>query len=304
MAHSKVLVTLIICIGIIGSVVIVSKRLQTRDSLVKNPETTQNLLAAIDQTPDSDTDGDGLKDWEESLIGTDPQNPDTDGDKTNDGDEVTEGRDPKKSGPNDKNTAQNLISTTQTLDETLTDRVARDFFSRYVVAKQQNKDITPAEAASIAEQVVVNVPSTVQAKQYSPNDIITTTDDSESIRLAYAKQMSDILVQNSPKITDNPLEIVARLIKDPTMEDQNKLTLVINSYKTIINKTLSVTVPRRVGPEHLVYLNTLSSIYSTLTEVQQINNDPIRGYVAFSYYSKYLMQLSISFQNLKKASGV
>lgn len=304
MAHSKVLVTLIICIGIIGSVVIVSNRLQTRDSLVKNQDTTQNLLATLDQTPDSDTDRDGLKDWEESLIGTDPQNPDTDKDNTNDGDEVTEGRDPKKPGPNDKNTAQNLISTTQTLDETLTDRVARDFFSRYVVAKQQNKDITPAEAASIAEQVVVNVPSTVQAKQYSPNDIITITDDSESIRLAYAKQMSDILVQNSPKITDNPLEIVARLIKDPTMEDQNKLTLVINSYKTIINKTLSVTVPRRVGPEHLVYLNTLSSIYSTLTEVQQINNDPIRGYVAFSYYSKYLIQLSISFQNLKKASGV
>lgn len=304
MAHSKVLVTLIICIGIISSVVIVSNRLKTRELTIKTKENTENLLATLDQTPDSDTDSDGLKDWEESLIGTDPQNPDTDGDNTNDGDEITEGRNPKKPGPNDKNTAQNLISTTQTLDETLTDRVARDFFSRYVVAKQQNKDITPAEAASIAQQVVVNVPSTVQAKQYSPNDIITTTDDSESIRLAYAKQMSDILVQNSPKITDNPLEIVARLIKNPTMEDQNKLTLVINSYRTIINKTLSVTVPRRVGPEHLVYLNTLSSIYSTLTEVQQINNDPIRGYVAFSYYSKYLMQLSISFQNLKKASGV
>lgn len=35
-----------------------------------------------------DTDQDGLKDWEEVLWGTDPQNPDTDGDGVNDGDFV------------------------------------------------------------------------------------------------------------------------------------------------------------------------------------------------------------------------
>ena len=35
-----------------------------------------------------DTDGDGLTDLEEGLIGTDPNNPDTDGDGIEDGDEV------------------------------------------------------------------------------------------------------------------------------------------------------------------------------------------------------------------------
>lgn len=43
---------------------------------------------------DTDTDGDGLTDFEEALIGTDPRNPDTDDDGINDGDEVELGTDP------------------------------------------------------------------------------------------------------------------------------------------------------------------------------------------------------------------
>lgn len=48
-----------------------------------------------------DSDRDGLKDWEEMLRGTNPQNPDSDGDGTSDGEEVAKGRNPLLAGPND-----------------------------------------------------------------------------------------------------------------------------------------------------------------------------------------------------------
>lgn len=302
MAHSKVLVTLIICIGIISAFVIVSRTRQ--EKVLPAQEKNQDIIAITDTTADSDTDNDGLKDWEESLIGSDPQNPDTDNDGTSDGDEVAVGRNPIKKGPDDKSESQNLIIATTTPNETITDRVARDFFARYLLAKQQNTNITPEEAARIAGQVVVSVPSTMQAKEYDVKDINITTDDSESTRLAYARQMSDILIQNYPNINENQLEIVASMIKNPTTESREKFSTIMGSYQTIISQTLSLTVPKRVGPQHLVYLNTLSSVYSTLVNIQHIDNDPIQGYVAFSNYSTYLMQLSVAFQNLKKASGV
>lgn len=53
-------------------------------------------------TPDTepwqrDTDGDGLSDYQEAILGTDPRNPDTDGDGIRDGDEVfIYGTDPRK----------------------------------------------------------------------------------------------------------------------------------------------------------------------------------------------------------------
>lgn len=43
---------------------------------------------------DTDSDGDGLTDWEEDQLGTDPQNPDTDGDGLPDGWEIAHGLDP------------------------------------------------------------------------------------------------------------------------------------------------------------------------------------------------------------------
>ncbi|KKT19005.1 MAG: Thrombospondin type 3 repeat superfamily protein [Parcubacteria group bacterium GW2011_GWB1_43_8] len=62
------------------------------------------LVVAMDQTSqlDKDSDGDGLKDWEELLWKTDSNKADTDGDGTNDNEEITLNRNPLKAGPNDK----------------------------------------------------------------------------------------------------------------------------------------------------------------------------------------------------------
>ncbi len=47
-----------------------------------------------DVDPGTDSDGDGLTDWDERNLGTDPEHPDTDRDGIGDGDEVTDGTDP------------------------------------------------------------------------------------------------------------------------------------------------------------------------------------------------------------------
>jgi len=67
--------------------------------LIQLPVGMRNSSAQIDFKKDSDNDG--LKDWEEALWKTDPQNPDTDGDGTPDGKEVAEGRNPAIPGPDD-----------------------------------------------------------------------------------------------------------------------------------------------------------------------------------------------------------
>jgi len=78
-----------------------------------------------------------LKDWEENLWGTDPNNPDTDGDGTSDGKEVSEGRNPLIAGPNDliKDTIKNNNNNNyQNLNET--EKLSRDFFNGYLKLKK------------------------------------------------------------------------------------------------------------------------------------------------------------------------
>lgn len=64
--------------------------------LVSETETASTSPYTRPSLPDSD--GDGLKDWEELLWGTDIHNPDSDGDGMNDGDEVNAARNPKEAG--------------------------------------------------------------------------------------------------------------------------------------------------------------------------------------------------------------
>lgn len=81
--------------------------------------TQENPLSIAEK----DTDGDGMKDWEEVIIRTDPNNPDTDGDGVPDGKETQQKRSPVKAGPDDLIDAplipihrptENLVYTTPT----------------------------------------------------------------------------------------------------------------------------------------------------------------------------------------------
>ncbi len=64
---------------------------------VNPPKTKEEIIQDLNR----DSDHDGLKDWEEKIYGTAPNNPDTDGDGTTDGEEIKDGRNPLKAGPDD-----------------------------------------------------------------------------------------------------------------------------------------------------------------------------------------------------------
>jgi hypothetical protein len=298
MAHSKVLVTLIICIGIISSFVIVSKRLPSQTS---NTQKNQNILAINDNTANSDTDNDGLKDWEEGLIGTDPQNPDTDNDQTTDGDEVSQGRDPRKSGPNDKNTARSTEGVAKIGTESeigLTEQVAKDFFSRYIAAKQQNKDLTQDEAALIAQSVIQNVAVPVTMRVYTIKDLRITKDISLISKDTYQQSLTNALSKNSPKNIENELVIFARALTSQKESDLLPMDLIIQGYKGIITDTLKATVPTTLVADHLLYLNALSAIYDDLTYMRLILSDPIKAYAGFSNYQRDALKLKVTLENL------
>jgi hypothetical protein len=91
-----ILVALILAIGLILFIGIYSKKgALSRINFWGGKETTIES-----QTKDSDNDG--LKDWEEDLYKTDPNNPDTDGDGYLDGEEINSGHNPLFKGPGDK----------------------------------------------------------------------------------------------------------------------------------------------------------------------------------------------------------
>lgn len=299
MTHSKVLVTLIICFGIIVSFAIISKKTPLYKT---STQAQKNIIAITDTSSDLDTDGDGLKDWEESLIGTDPKNPDTDADGTTDGKEITQGRDPKKAGPNDKaNTEVSPLATNtpSSEDDTLTAQVSRNFFGQYLLAKKGGQEVTPEKAFEIAELVMQNIPVESNAKQYQLKDITIVPKTLES-QTFYIETFIKILKANPPKSQENELEIITKAVESQNPADIKKLDLIIQAYKNILTETLKIPVPKDLVPDHMIYINALSSVYTDLSEMRLVLEDPMRGYIGYAHFQKDALVLKIGFEGIQK----
>ncbi len=300
MNHSKVLATLIICAAIIGSVFIVLTHGSEKNTQLQPPK-TENLIGNIDTSTDIDTDKDGLKDWEEGLISTDPKNPDTDGDGTPDGAEVSASRDPRKAGPNDKITTNstNETSSTNSEDNTLTGQVSRDFFSQYLLAKKGGVEITPDVALQIAQSVMQNIKTDeVTTKEYAVKDIIMIPDTEES-KTNYVNTFIGILKKYPPKSNTNELDIILVALESQKESDIQKLDPIILAYKKILAETLKIPVPKSVVPDHMIYLNALYAVHKDISEMREMINDPIRGYIAYAHYQKNVLLLKIGFEGIQ-----
>ncbi len=299
MTHQKVLVTLIICIGILGSVFLLSKN---KDAPIKDNQDIEQVLSIIDTIPTSDSDNDGLKDWEEGIIGTNSHNTDTDGDGTTDGDEVAQQRDPKKAGPNDKaSTEINPINTPSlgTEDATLTAQVSKNFFGQYLLAKKGGQEVTPEKALEIAESVMQNVPVELAVKEYGVKDIkvVPVTIESQTL---YIEKFIAILKANPPQSNENELQIITKAIETQNTQDIKKLDVIIQSYKNILTETLKIPVPKDLVPDHMIYLNAVSAVYTDLTEMRLVLDDPMRGYIGYAHFQKDALMLKIGFESIQK----
>lgn len=100
--HRKVVVVLGITALSLASIFIIFALTRDRGDIGRaSPQKLLATNAAARAAAALDTDGDGLKDWEELLYKSDPTNSDSDGDGTTDGAEVKASRDPAKAAPDD-----------------------------------------------------------------------------------------------------------------------------------------------------------------------------------------------------------
>ncbi len=145
------------------------------------PTTSTDSLQSEEYT--IDTDGDGVRDWEEALLGLDPDNPDTNGDGISDGEEVATTRQAFQ----DSRTAS---STNASL--TQTDIVTREIFGAYIQSKQRgtfDKD----SLDFIIAQATRSQFGAEKELLYRISEIITTSDISTERTLQYEKDFQNII---------------------------------------------------------------------------------------------------------------
>lgn len=287
----KIIALAILAIAVVSSVAIgrFGGSLSNFGSIKKFFGSREKSAKITAENPDSskqgfsDSDSDGLLDWEEVLWGSDIKNPDSDSDGAIDGDEVRNGRNPTVKGPGDelsenqKKLQQDLASANSSAEPakpvTYTDAAARDLFSGYITLKQTDS-LNSTTTQSLVDGVVGWAEGDFAYKAYARSGLRAVPSDSKETLKAYASGYASIMynlllsVQGNQKAVNADLKVLAGM------------------YENTAKNLYDLEVPQLISTEHLRTVNNFSIAAEALSQIAASAGDPVKSSVLIGYYRK------------------
>lgn len=227
---------------------------------------------------ESDSDTDGLADWEEDLWGTDPNDPDTDGDGILDGAERATGQNPSGSG----DTERFALDVTATEDLTATQVVGRELFGTYMQAFQDNPNLTSTDQEAIIDDALAAVADKLSIPQYTREDV-RAVEASPVTRVAYIEGFKASL----KRIQDqNPTEntALAMLAQGERVNSIAELTRSADIYTAEARVLANLPVPQDIVEVHVRMVAALYGYATSLANVAIFDKDPVLGIAGMSTY--------------------
>jgi len=234
---------------------------------------------------DADSDGDGVADWEERVIGLDPHNPDSDGDGVSDGQALAQARallrgetPPNESGT----TAQNLSQT---------DKLARELIGAYIQAKQfgnyDPKLFKDVVAVSAQDQFAA------PAATYTAKDLHTIPPNKKTAD-QYVHSVRSA-VQPLTTIPEYELETFGRASKQNNPDDYETLRTNADMYMTAAHAVMDIDVPTDAVDTHLALANGLTQFATSLTMLAESRDDPAKAFSAIKLFLESEEQVRAAF---------
>ncbi|PCI20482.1 hypothetical protein COB64_02065 [Candidatus Wolfebacteria bacterium] len=222
---------------------------------------------------EADTDGDGLKDWEESLWGTDPFNPDTDNDGTLDGEEIEARRQELPS-------VQNGSEINGDLNETET--FAREFFTT-VIALQQSGGLTEESINDLSNSLSDSILSGDTPLSYALTDL-TTVSSSSTNTSTYKEDLDTVRANYKNSNLGSELELLALAIQTGDKTVITQLQELGLAYVSFAKESKNISVPTAIQSTHLDLVNGALAIGASIEDMKQIFSNPVVGISGIARY--------------------
>jgi len=293
---TRVGIALLLAVCVIGISFVVKAKSDT--SSTKKTPTALAVEKIVKKSLEDDTDGDGLKNWEEALYKTDPENPDTDGDGVNDGTEIATNRDPLISGVG--HTASGTPSTSTTTTFTATDRFSQELFIRYIEAKKSGQPITQEFSDKLAEEIISKDYGTPTAV-FDASSLLLITNPTLLQIHDYGNSFAAAISIPVPKGARSELEILDSVQTSGMTEiDARDLQILYDRYSTIHTKLASIRVPAEIRNTHTAFIRTIDTIRDSVSGIQNLDTDPIGSLKKIALYEDALNELSVASVSLKQ----
>lgn len=246
MPSKRILLLVLVCVSFVGFFAIL-KNYQNKGSLVTGIKSSP--LSEVDE---KDTDGDGLKDWEEVLLGTDQKNPDTNGNGIPDGKEDSFLKNTGGIALFQKNDGTSAYS-----KQTKTDQVAQKLLIDYLTLKKSgavNESSINELAQSFSNTVITQQRS---AQLYNTKDVVVVPETKKSI-LSYANTLFALINNNA---YDLARVLSASKATDIASPEYTKNVLIIAKvYQAVAKKIIKIPTPTNLVSSNLSLANTYIQI--------------------------------------------
>ena len=268
------------------------------------------LKPVIAEERDKDSDADGLKDWEEILWKTDPNNPDTDKDGATDGQEIEENRNPLLggNGKNDKLGISKIDAENSVpeLPPTLTRALAEEFAGIYLTSKQQNKEKFAENEqkalldylAGIMEKVGESQEAQSKAAERTKADIKIADKEDESAVKKYGNGLALIIKKYFDPIPESEMTVFQRALDNEDESELKKLVPIALAYRNTAKEALSLETTEALSESHLAIINSFNDIGRAIEEMEKTLSDPAQSILALGRYRKNAVAAHSSLRNL------
>lgn len=222
---------------------------------------SQLHVASVTETAAPDADDDGLADWEEELLGTDPRNPDSDGNGTLDG---------------EQHTTQNTYIAPMKNDDVL----------NYV-----NRLERTAQTAENKISATTQEEFTIPPNRFTHKDLYTTNTNSETMAV-YAYNISGLITSYRPRTETNATEAIRRWVENPTEEHRATLNTMVELNTELIKKLARIDVPYAIAEDHTTLINAIDQKNKALQDALEAADDPTKKLYATARFMNFTKKQS------------
>lgn len=278
---------------------------RTEEEKSVSQETISNVNNIEEKFADfmSDIDGDGLVMWEEALWGTNPNVADSDGDGTQDGVEIASQRNPLINTINDSLTSYPLVPSTvedtNSASTTRTNALARAFMSSLYASSQKEGGTTPEDMDVLNTLLATEVLQNALPEPYTQDDVITTNDTDETLRL-YVNTLGTLIGAYNALGGPYELTVISEAIQGERMNDLRQLERFVVFFSDATLSLHSLPVPQSLAENHLSLLNTVAIMSQSLSRVAATEDDIVLGFAGLAQYQTILPTFGESVYTIAK----
>ncbi len=257
-------------------------------------------LSAEQKTLDeTDTDGDGVKDWEEELRGLSSVSTDTDGDGVSDGQEVEDERIRLEEARSGLLAEANIGDDPSYAGLSQTEKISRGILEQVVAFKEAGISLdgeTTNDMAGILGGVLAKQPVTPKTVDTA---LIQSVPETVASMSAYANALGEILGGESTPET-NELLVLAQFGQTGDASTVDALVSVVATYADIIDGLTETVVPVTLESQHIELINAFINTQQSIALLANLSTDPIAGLQGLQAYSTYSNQVATTFESIRE----